>query len=625
MGIEETLHFIHATSWMGSRLGLERMQDLMFSLGNPQEELRFVHVAGSNGKGSVCAMLSSILTATGYRTGLYTSPHLLRVNERIKIDGADISDEDLIRTAEQVKAAVEQMDDKPTEFEVITAMAFLFFRQQKCDIVVLEVGLGGRLDATNVIPVPELAVIMNIGLEHTEVLGDTLQEIAVEKAGIIKRGGSVVFYPQLPSVESVFEEACAQRNATFVRADTSDVLAREQSLEGSVFDWKQQKKLRINLLGRHQIWNAAVALSAVEQLRARGWGIREDAVRNGLVNTKWPARLEILNEAPLFILDGAHNPQCVEMLEQSLQTLFYERKAVFLTGVLRDKDYMKMLNLISHRIKEVVCLTPDSERALPAEALESILAGFEIKAKAFRDAESGIIATLTAAKGSPIVAFGSLYLAGAIRSIFPHAYKKWLRNESIRLRNAMSEIQRTARSQEIVQRIVESASFLHAKTVMSYRAMKAEVDLHELDEDAKRLGKRIVYPRCISAIEMIALYPVSDQDWQQSSFGILEPSLETAIQIDPAEIDLVLCPCTAFDEAGNRIGMGGGYYDRYLPLCRNATVAAVAFELQKTRKIQPEPHDWRMDLVFTDSMTYVTNLDKTDTDLIKNKTNNGRY
>lgn len=614
MGIEETLQFIHATSWKGSRLGLERMQDLMLRLRNPQEELRFVHVAGTNGKGSVCAMLSSVLSSAGYRTGLYTSPHLVRVNERMKIGGVDISDEDLICAAEQVKAAVEQMDDKPTEFEVITAMAFVYFRQQKCDVVVLEVGLGGRLDATNVIPVPELAILMNIGLEHTEVLGDTLQEIAAEKAGIIKRNGTVVFYPQLPSVESVFEEACAQRNATFVRADNGDVLVREESLEGSVFDWKQWKQLRINLLGRHQIWNAVVALTAAEQLERKGWMIGETAIRKGLANTYWPARLEILNEAPLFILDGAHNPQCVEMLEQSMQTLFLDRKVVFLTGMLRDKDYLKMLNLISHRIKEVVCLTPDSERALPAEALASVLAGFEIKATAFDDVERGIIAALTAAKGRPIVAFGSLYLAGAIRYVFPRAMKKWLRNESIRLRDAMSESQRTARSQEIVQRIVGSDLFLHAKTVMSYRAMKSEVDLHELDEHAKRLGKRIVYPRCISATEMIALYPASDEDWQRSSFGILEPSLDTAIQVDPTEIDLVLCPCSAFDEAGNRIGMGGGYFDRYLPLCRNATVAAVAFELQKARSIQPEPHDRRMDLVFTDATTYFINPDKRDAD-----------
>ena len=612
MGIEETLQFIHSTSWMGSRLGLDRMKDLMFRLGNPQEELRFVHVAGTNGKGSVCAMLSSVFTSAGFRTGLYTSPHLVRVNERMKINGDDISDDALIRVAEQVKVAVDTMEEKPTEFEVITAMAFLYFRQQNCDIVVLEVGLGGRLDATNVIPAPELAIIMNIGLEHTEVLGDTLQKIAGEKAGIIKRGGSVVFYPQTPSVESVFEEACAQRNATFVRADTDAVFAREESLEGSVFDWKQMKQLRINLLGRHQIWNAAVALTAVEQLERKGWDIGESAIRDGLADTEWPARLEILSKAPLFLLDGAHNPQCVEMLEQSMQTLFLDRKVVFLTGMLRDKDYLQMLNLISRRIKEVICLTPDSDRALSAEALASTLEGFEVKATAFDDVESGIVAALSAAKNGPVVAFGSLYLAGAIRTNFPRALKKWQRGEGIQSRNALSESRRAARSQEIVQRIVKSDAFLHAKTIMSYRAMKAEVDLRELDELAKRLGKRVVYPRCMSATEMIALYPLSDADWQRSNFGILEPSIESAIQVDPAEIDLVLCPCTAFDEAGNRLGMGGGYYDRYLPLCINATIAAVAFEVQKTRGILPESHDRRMDIVFTDSMTYFTNPDKTD-------------
>lgn len=619
MGIEETLQFIHSTSCMGSRLGLDRMKDLMFRLGNPQEELRFVHVAGTNGKGSVCAMLSSIFTSAGYRTGLYTSPHLVRVNERMKINGDDISDDALIRVAEQMKVAVDTMQEKPTEFEVITAMAIVYFRQQKCDIVVLEVGLGGRLDATNVIPVPELAIIMNIGLEHTEVLGDTLQEIAGEKAGIIKRGGSVVFYPQSPSVESVFEAACAQRNATFVRADTDDVLVREESLEGSIFDWKQMKQLQIHLLGRHQVWNAVVALTTVEQLERKGWAIGESAVRNGLANTKWPARLEILSKTSLFLLDGAHNPQCVEMLEQSMQTLFRDRKVVFLTGMLRDKDYLQMLKMVSHRIKEVICLTPDSDRALPAKALASVLEGFEVKATAFDDVESGIVAALTAAKGSPVVAFGSLYLAGAIRSIFPRALKKWQRGEGIQSRNALLESQRAARSQEIVQRIMKSDAFLHAKTIMSYRAMKAEVDLHALDEHAKRRGKRVVYPRCMSATEMIALHPSSDADWQRSNFGILEPSIESAIQVNPAEIDLVLCPCTAFDEAGNRLGMGGGYYDRYLPFCRTATVAAVAFEVQKTRGIQPEPHDRRMDIVFTDSMKYFTSLDKTDVDLMNNQ------
>ncbi len=604
MGIEEALQFTHSTSWMGSRLGLDRMQDLMLRLGNPQDELRFIHVAGTNGKGSACAMLSSILTAAGYWTGLYTSPHLVRVNERMKINGEEISDENLINTVEHVKAVVDQMEEKPTEFEIITAMAFLYFRKQQCEIVVLEVGLGGRLDATNVITVPELAIIMNNGLEHTEVLGDTLQKIAGEKAGIIKRGGTVVVYPQLPSVESVFEEVCAQRDAAFVRADTEEALVREESLDGSVFDWKHWTSLRINLLGRHQVWNAVVALTAVEQLQRKGWQIGEAAIRNGLANTKWPARMEILGKAPLFLLDGAHNPQCVEMLEQSIQVLFHDQKVVFLVGMLRDKDYLQMLKTISKRANGVVCLTPDSDRALPAETLANALKALEIKATAFDDVELGIIAALSAAEGRPIIAFGSLYLAGAIRTNFPRAIKKWQRREGIRLRETLSVSQREEKSLRIVRRIVEHPAFQQAKTIMSYRAVKAEVDLRELDKIASRMGKRVVYSHCITQTEMIALFPDSNADWQRSHFGILEPSIATSLQVDPAEIDLVLCPCSAFDEAGNRIGMGGGYYDRFLPLCRNATIAAAVFELQKMSRIQAESYDCKMDIIFTDSNLY---------------------
>ncbi len=604
MGIEEALQFIHATSWMGSCLGLDRMQDLMGRLGNPQAELRFVHVAGTNGKGSICAMLSSIFKSAGFRTGLYTSPHLVRINERMKINGTDISDTALINVAEQVKAVVDQMNEKPTEFEVITAMAFLYFLQQKCDIVVLEVGLGGRLDATNVIPVPELAIIMNIGLEHTEVLGDTLQEIAGEKAGIIKRGGTVVFYPQLPSVESVFEEACVQRNAAFLRADIEEVLVREESLEGSLFDWKQMKQLRINLLGRHQVWNAVTALTAVEALQRKGWEIGEGAIRDGLANTKWPARLEILCKAPLFLLDGAHNPQCVEMLEQSMQALFQDRKVVFLAGILRDKDYLQMLKMISHRIKEVICLTPDSDRALPAEALASVLEGFDIKATAFDEVERGIIAALTAAKGSPIVAFGSLYLAGGIRSIFPRAFKKWQRRESIRLRNAMSESQRAARSHIIVQCIADSSEFEKANTIMSYRAVRGEVNLEELDQIALQKNKRVVYPLCVTQTEMVALYPNNRSTWRKGAFGILEPNPEDSTLIQPEEIDLVLCPCTAFDENCNRLGMGAGYYDRFLQQCNHAMIAAVAFEVQRVSNVITEPHDYPMDRIYSNYSCY---------------------
>ncbi len=607
MGIEETLRFIHATSWMGSRLGLERMRDLMHRLGNPQDELHFIHVAGTNGKGSACAMLSSILTTAGYRTGMYTSPHLVRVNERFRIDGVDISDENLISIAAQVKLAVDEMEEKPTEFEIITAMAFLYFRQQNCDIVVLEVGLGGRLDATNVITTSILSVIMNIGLEHTAVLGDTLQDIAAEKAGVIKKNGTVVLYPQMPSVQHVFEQVSEYRHATLIKVNMNDIVAKEESLEGQSFDWKQMRSLRMTILGRHQLLNAAVALTVAEQLVKSGWVISAEDIRKGLAAARWPARFEILNRKPLFILDGAHNPQCVEMLEQSLELLLPKQKAVFIAGVMKDKDYVQMLNLISHRIKEVICLTPDSDRAMPVETLTNILKGFEIKATAFDNVESGIIAALSAAKGRPVIAFGSLYLAGSVRDSFPRAFKKWQRKGSIRIRNAMSDSQRAARSQKIVQCIAESAEFKRAHIIMSYRAMKGEVDLSALDEIATKTNKKIAYPLCVNSTEMVALQPNNQSSWKKGAYGIFEPNPEDAIMVQPEEIDLVLCPCTAFDEDCNRLGMGAGYYDRFLRQCKNATITAVAFALQKSPNVMMEEHDQKMDQIFSNNRIYRTN------------------
>ena len=266
-----------------------------------------------------------------------------------------------------------------------------------------------------------------------------------------------------------------------------------------------------------------------------------------------------------------------------------------------------MLKLISPRIKEVICLTPDSDRALPAETLASILQGFEIKATAFSSAESGIIAALTAAKGRPVVAFGSLYLAGAVRDRFPLAFKKWQRRESIRQREAMSDSQRAVRSEQIVKRIANSPEFEKAHTIMSYRAMKGEVDLKELDKIAIHAGKRIVYPRCVNRTDMIALQPNNETSWQKGVLGIQEPIVERSTHVQPEAIDLVLCPCTAFDEDCNRLGMGAGYYDRFLPKCKNATIAAVAFEVQKSPNVITERHDQKMDKVFTDSCTYFRN------------------
>ena len=416
MELNEALAFIHATDWKGSRLGLERMRELMHRLGNPQDSLKFIHVAGTNGKGSTSTMLASILTAAGYKTGLYTSPHLVRVNERFRINGSDIPDAVLCRAAEAVKEAAGGMSDAPTEFEILTAMGFRHFAAEKCDAVVLEVGLGGRLDATNVIPSPEAAVITNIGLEHTAILGHTLPEIAREKAGIIKPGTTAVTYPVNAAVDAVYREICAERGAVWRGAAFDTLQERAHSLAGQRFDYKDEKDLTLHLLGEHQLRNAALAIETVSVLREKGWSIPESALRGGLSAARWEARFELLRSDPPVIADGAHNPQCVEALARSLDVYLPGRKVVFLLGVLADKDYETMLARLLPYGKEFICLTPDSPRALGADELCAYLRAKGAPAVSCDTAAEGVRRALEESGGeTPVVACGSLYLMGEIR------------------------------------------------------------------------------------------------------------------------------------------------------------------------------------------------------------------
>jgi len=413
------MELIQAISWQGSRLGLERMVQLMGLLGDPQKKLKFVHVAGTNGKGSLTALVSSVLTAAGYKTGVYTSPHLVSYCERMVIDGVEISEEALFELAETVRPCIEQMEDKPTEFELLTGMALLYFAQQNCDIVLLEVGLGGRLDATNIIPAPEAAVIMNIGLDHVQILGDTLEKIAVEKAGIIKDGCTVITYPGTPEVEEVYEQVCAQRGAVWNKADLEKMTFLSEDLFGQRFHWDGLRDLAIGLLGEHQRKNASVALETLFALREKGWNISDGAIRAGLAAARWPARLEVLSREPLFILDGAHNGQCAQALADSLNSLLPGRKIVFLTGVLADKDYHDIMALMMPMAKEFFCLTPFSERALPAVSLAARLNEWGGKATPCETVEEGIEKALACAgKEGVVVSFGSLYLAGAVRDAY---------------------------------------------------------------------------------------------------------------------------------------------------------------------------------------------------------------
>ena len=418
MNITEALQYIDGTQWFGSKPGLERTEALLDKLGRPQDRLKYIHIAGTNGKGSCAAMLASILKAAGYRTGLYTSPYLFRFHERMQINGEPVSDEALAELVTRIRPLAEAMDDHPTEFELITAAALLWFAEEHCDIVVLEVGLGGRLDATNVIAAPEAAVLMNIGLDHTAVLGDTLEQIAAEKAGILKPGCEAVAYQQQESVLEVFRQKAREVGAGLHVADFSQLVPEFDSLEGQSFTYRGEP-YALALLGDHQLRNAAVVLETVEVLRSRGWRISREAVEHGLYATAWPARFEPVSEEPPFIVDWGHNPQCAESVRRNLLHYFPESRRVLLVGVLRDKDYPALFDILNEAADAWVCVTPNSERALPAAELGKFLERYGKPVTVCESIPDGVeTAREQAGEDGMACAVGSLYMAGAVRACF---------------------------------------------------------------------------------------------------------------------------------------------------------------------------------------------------------------
>jgi len=418
--MKDAIEYITHRDWWESRLGLERINELLARLGNPHQELKYVHVAGTNGKGSVCAMLASVLTAAGYKTGLYTSPYINLFNERIQVNGVPISDEVLREITTKVKTETESLADHPTEFELITIIAFEYFRHSGCDIVVLEVGLGGRLDATNAIPMPEVAVITPISYDHVAVLGDTIGKIAVEKAGIIKPGGCVVSAPLPPEAEEVIRHICVENRATLEFVDTRDVAVYQNSISGQWMNYKRYEGLEIPLLGAYQPQNTAVAVSVVEKLRSRGWKISDASLHKGLSKTRWPARFEIVHREPWVIVDGGHNVQCVDNLVDNLNTYFPGKKVTFITGVMADKDFKAMFERVIPIAKRVFTVTPDNPRAFGARELSEFFLAHGVKdVKPCKSVEQGVTeANNIAGKDGIVCAFGSFYMAGAIRKMF---------------------------------------------------------------------------------------------------------------------------------------------------------------------------------------------------------------
>lgn len=420
--------WINTPRWQASRLGLERMADLLERLGRPQDDLRFVHVAGTNGKGSVCAYLAAMLEAAGYRVGLFTSPFILCFEERVRVNGENITPEGLKRAVAAVRPVAEAMEaetgDHPTEFELMAAVAFEHFRAEACDIVVLEVGLGGRLDATNVIEMPEVSVITRIGLDHTDLLGDTLAAIAGEKAGIVKAGRPVVSWPQEGEARAVIEAVCAERGCALAVPDFAQLAV--EPLDGAAlrrFAYRG-RSFETRLLGSYQPANAAVALEAAGVLAGLGWDIPAEAQFAGIAEARWPGRFEVVAAEPLTIIDGGHNPQGARALAESLADLLGAegRGAVtFAMGVLADKDWRPMVDAVAPWAAAFVAYAPDNPRALPAADLA---AGIQERCAAPvtcapSAAEALARARRQAGPDGVVVAFGTLYAIADLQGGLP--------------------------------------------------------------------------------------------------------------------------------------------------------------------------------------------------------------
>lgn len=418
---EEALRMIHGLPRFHGGAGLERIRRLLRYLDNPQKRLRFIHVAGTNGKGSTCAMTASILQAAGYRTGLYISPYILNFRERMQVNGTMIPPETLGRLAERLRPEVNAMtaeNGAPAEFELVTAIAMEWFAEMKCDVVVLEVGLGGRLDATNAIDTPLASVICTIDLDHTELLGHTREAIAVEKCGIIKPGGRTVCYPQPASVRAVIEQIARDRHNRFIMADPTEARVHSVSLNGTEMTFRGAA-YHLPLLGMHQVCNAVTVLTMLDLLRQEGRLILSDeALQRGLAETTFPARLEIMGHHPTVLLDGAHNPSGVAALCAAVRQYLNGGPRIAVIGMLRDKDYADAIQPLIGLFSNMITLTPDSPRALDAATLAQTIRERGGRAVPYYDASAAIEeAKRMAGSDGSVTVCGSLYLAAQLRPL----------------------------------------------------------------------------------------------------------------------------------------------------------------------------------------------------------------
>ena len=419
MNYKEARVYLDEVSKYGSVLGLESMRELLHRLGDPQNELKFIHISGTNGKGSVLAYLSTILSGAGYRTGRYISPTLFSYRERIQVDGEYIEKESLACHVTAIAAAAEDMQKaglpSPTVFEIETALAFLYFKEKRCDIVTLEVGCGGLLDATNVITTTLMEVIASISMDHTDLLGDTLAKIAAQKAGIIKPDTMVVSAQQKSEAAQVIEDTCKEQHCTLQMVDESKISNVHYGAEGQTFSYKTWENVAISLAGSYQIKNAALALEGVEALRKLGYALSDQQVREGLLHTAWRGRFTTLRRDPTVIIDGAHNPAAALELKESLERYFPGKTLYFVMGMFKDKDYAQVIDLTAplatHNI--ITVETPGNPRAMPARELAEAVGKVNPSVEWADSVAHGVEKALAmAGKEDAVIVFGSLSFLG---------------------------------------------------------------------------------------------------------------------------------------------------------------------------------------------------------------------
>lgn len=421
MTYEQAVEYVNSFSKFGVRPGLRRVNLLLDMLGNPQNDLKFIHVAGTNGKGSTCAFLSSILKASGFKVGLFTSPFVVDFRERFQVDEEMISQEDFEDIVEYIMPFVRNLTKYGifvTEFEIITVIAFFWFKKKSCDIVVLEVGLGGRLDATNVIKKALVSVITMVSLDHTNILGNTVEKIAREKAGILKPNGTLVLYPhQEVAALSEIKNIADSLNNKIVVPDVSKIANVTLGLSTTSFSYLGEM-YDIKLLGEHQICNAVTAISVVNELRTFGYEIPSDAMKAGLEHAKISSRFEIVSQKPLVILDGTHNPGGAKALAGAIKTYLGNKKIVAVVGMLQDKDVVNVIGVMSPLIEEFVAVQPDNPRSMSKFELCDLIQTFHKPCKVAVNLTKAVeLAFDMLDDSSVLVVFGSLYLASQIRPI----------------------------------------------------------------------------------------------------------------------------------------------------------------------------------------------------------------